>query len=562
MKWISTATLLVALGFGMSGSRATAQQAGDVQMPDDINARLEKQEKEIGALRAQLAGLQQGTPVTPTGYALADTTAAPAAPAAPAPYEVGSDMSGIAFFRNGEFLNFSTPNKDFTMHLGGWVQYDNVWWNNPAALTSAKGGANNNTSSPALASGVAGGGIGALSDGDSWRRLRIVQEGTFWETGEYRFNWAFENNQFSTAGLDEMWMGYNKIPLIGTVRVGHVKTPMGLEGDMVSSSRCMTFMERSSYSQAIELDQNFGTGIWFGNSFLDDNMTYSFSAFRPDTVNGASSAFYGDGQAGIQSRVTVLPFYEDEGRHMLHLGLSGGWRDGSSNSNSTSYTGNTVDLRSRPELRDDVPAGNLAGSLSNVNDNRLIDSGVVACNQEYLLGTELLYIRGPFSAQLEYGWNFLNDAQGIASTSTAAHPVLLPMADYMFNGGYVQFAYTLTGENRAYDKKNGSLARYYFGSQGPYENAFLVKDANGGLCSGHGAWEVAVRFSHTDLNSNVLGERIQGGDMNGVDGALNWYMNTNFTVMMDVVYNSRYDVPASTIPGDVVGCGMRVQYSF
>ena len=37
----------------------------------------------------------------------------------------------------------------------------------------------------------------------------------------------------------------------------------------------------------------------------------------------------------------------------------------------------------------------------------------------------------------------------------------------MFNGGYVQLAYTLTGENRAYDKRGGTLARYYFGNQGP-----------------------------------------------------------------------------------------------
>jgi phosphate-selective porin OprO/OprP len=448
------------------------------------------------------------------------------------------------------------------MHLGGWVQYDNVWWNNPAALTSAKGGANNNTSTPALASGVAGGGIGALQDGESWRRLRIVQEGTFWETGEYRFNWAFENNQFSTAGLDEMWIGYNKIPFIGTARVGHVKQPMGLEGDMVSSSRCMTFMERSSYSQAIEMDQNFCTGLWLGNSVMDDRATWSFAAFRPDTVNGASSAFYGDGQSGMQGRVTFLPLYEDEGRHLLHLGLSGGWRDGTSNSNSTSYLGNTVQLRSRPELRDDVPAGNLAGSLSNVNDNRLVDTGTIACNQQYLLGTEAAYVRGPLSVQFEYGWNFLNDASGIASTSTAAHPVLLPMADYMFNGGYIQFAYTLTGENRAYDKKNGSFARYYFGNQGPYEKAFLVRDENGNIIGGMGAWEIALRLSHTDLNSNVGAARIQGGDMNGVDAALNWYMNTNLTVMMDVVYNNRYDVPTSTIPGDEVGCGVRVQYSF
>ena len=61
----------------------------------------------------------------------------------------------------------------------------------------------------------------------------------------------------------------------------------------------------------------------------------------------------------------------------------------------------------------------------------------------------------------------------------------------MFNGGYLQVAYTLTGENRAYDKKYGTLSRYYFGGQGPYENAFLVRDADGNLCSGQGAWEIA-----------------------------------------------------------------------
>ena len=84
-----------------------------------------------------------------------------------------------------------------------------------------------------------------------------------------------ENIQYGTVGLDEMWIGVNKIPVIGTIRVGHVKTPMGLEGDMTSSSRCMTFMERSSYSEAIELNQNFGNGIWFGNTYFDERLTWS-----------------------------------------------------------------------------------------------------------------------------------------------------------------------------------------------------------------------------------------------------------------------------------------------
>ena len=195
---------------------------------------------------------------------------------------------------------------------------------------------------------------GTLQDGDYWRRLRIVQEGTFWETGEYRFNWAFENNQFSTCGLDEMWVGQNSIPVIGTIRVGHVKNAIGLEGDMTSSSRCMTFMERSSYSEAIELNQNFVTGLWFGSSYADDRVTYQAVVFRPDNAN--SGDFFGDGQSGVQARLTCLPLYEDEGRHLLHFGMSGGWRNGANNLANANYIGNTITLQARPELRDDDPA--------------------------------------------------------------------------------------------------------------------------------------------------------------------------------------------------------------
>ena len=75
--------------------------------------------------------------------------------------------------------------------------------------------------------GAPSGGIGPLEDGDYWRRIRPFVEGTFWETFEYRFNLALENNQFSTSGLDEFWIGDNKLPVIGTLRVGHVKNCWG-----------------------------------------------------------------------------------------------------------------------------------------------------------------------------------------------------------------------------------------------------------------------------------------------------------------------------------------------
>ena len=559
MKWISTATLLVAIGCGLSASRAMAQQAGETQSLDEVRARLEQQDRQIQQLQAQLSGMQQGSPMAPAAYAPpGEPTAPPAIPSAaavPKAVEVGSDMSVKTSFKNGTGLYFETPSKDFTMHLGGWVQWDNVWWNQSAGMSAA------HVAQPAH-QGVDSGGIGnpsgiGLQDGDLFRRLRIVTEGTFYETFEYRWNWALEKTNLNTIGLDEMWVGVNKIPVIGTMRVGHVKTPMGLEGDMVSSSRSMTFMERSAYSEAVELDQNFGTGVWFGNTYLDERGTWSFAAFRPD--NSSSGDYFGTGNSGVQGRITALPFYEDEGRHLVHLGISGGWRDGVTPDGGLEEQ---VRLRARPELRDDGPAG--AGHLviPNSNNVRMIDTLPITCDQEYLLGLEALYIRGPLSFQAEYGWNFLNDAQITVGTPK-------PISSYMFNGGYLQVAYTLTGENRAYDKKTGGFSRYYFGSHGPYENAFIVRDENGHLCSGWGAWEIACRYSYVDLNSGTGAAFINGGLMQGVSVGLNWYLNTNLTVNTEWVYNDRYNLPGNgtnpgvtTVVGSTSGFGTRVQLSF
>ena len=75
---------------------------------------------------------------------------------------------------------------------------------------------------------------------------------------------------------------------------------MGLEGDMTASSRCMTFMERSSYSEAIELNQNFVTGLWASNNYLDQRVTWEAAAFRPDKA-AATGAFFGDDQWGFKA---------------------------------------------------------------------------------------------------------------------------------------------------------------------------------------------------------------------------------------------------------------------
>ncbi|HEV3415795.1 MAG TPA: porin [Pirellulales bacterium] len=574
----ATANWVFAIGVLVGGVSVATTQAQDINSPpfDDLKRMVEQQQQQLRQMQDQLARLQQGAPAQPSDGTVqvpaipvnAESAAmgAPAAIPADQPYVVGSDLSVKSDFRNGLFLNFATPNNDFNMHIGGWMQLDNVWWNQSPALKAAPG-ARPGPVPQGVANGVALGGIGDLEDGEYFRRIRLFFEGNFWENGEYRLIPAFENDQFSTVGLDEFWVGATSLPVVGTVHIGHVKNAIGLEGDMSSSSRCMTFMERSAYSEAIELNQNFVTGIQLSDNYLDQRVTWQAVAFRPD--NGSSSGvFFGDGQSGVQARLTALPVYENEGRDLLHFGVSGGFRDGTTNNATSPF--HVFQLRARPELRDDDPAAGGPGAVPNADSNRLIDTGAITAHDEFLLGLENLWIRGPFSFQAEYGWNFLNGAIGANPGLTAPffHPAIAPAQNYTFSGGYLQVAYTLTGENRSYDRRFGTLDRYYYGKAGPYSNAWMIRDEDGHLHCGCGAWEVAARYSYVNLNDGTGLNKIQGGVLNGVSLALNWYANDNFNVMLDWVYDQRDDTPTgptlatSSPAGWTSGVGIEAQFQF
>jgi hypothetical protein len=90
-----------------------------------------------------------------------------------------------------------------------------------------------------------------------------------------------------------------------------------------------------------------------------------------------------------------------------------------------------------------------------------------------------------------------------------------------FYGFYADASWYLTGESRPYDQANGYFKR-------------LVPRRNFDFGRG-GAWgtfELAARFSYTDLNdANVF-----GGRMSLVMGELNWYLHSHVRWMFNAGY--------------------------
>lgn len=444
-------------------------------------------------------------------------------------YKVGTVLNMNARWKDG--LIFETPHKDFYMHIGGWFQYDSVWFTESKDLIS--GGKNS---------------VGNLEDGGFFRRVRLQFDGTFWQVGEYNMIYGFENTQRSTIALFEFWGGIKDIPVLGSIRLGRMVTPQGLEGDDTTSNKAMTFLERASFGEAFY--QNFSTGIWQGNSILDQRFTYSSMFYRPDLPGSNSGDFFGDGEYCVAGRLTALPIYENDGRDLVHLGASTSWRHATRGGNEVTGP-QFVRFRARPEQRDfaeDIDGTSHDGVLNPGNANRLVDTGNIQANSATIIGTEFVWIRGPFSLQAEYAFTSANGA--VVSKKN--------VGDQWFDGGYIQVSYFLTGENRTYDKRLGRFNPYYM--SGPNTPFWLVRDRSGGLNWGIGAWEVAARYSHLNLNSsdNV----IQGGDMNGLTLGLNWYLNPNFKIQFQYIHDNRYNVAPGVNSGSVDGFGIRTQVAF
>ena len=338
------------------------------------------------------------------------------------------------------------------------------------------------------------------------RVARLFVEGSGLEVMSYRAEFDYVRRV-----LGDLWIGVSELPLVSNLRVGYLKEPFSME--QIASRKYNTFLERS-LAEAIHIPPR-RLGIMAFDNTEDQRRTWAIGLFADDP----GITFVQDDTFGgaVTMRTTWLAWYDEatQGRGLLHTGISYSHRE---------CFRHTVRYQVRPE--------SFLASFA-------IDTGNIPAETVDLLGTELAFVYGPFSAQSEYLVGIINR---------------IGASDAVIQGTYVILSYFLTGESRSYQRDRG-----IFGQIRPYENFFRVRTQDGSIQTGKGAWEVRYRYSYLDALDG--GKLASGGRIGNHGVGVNWYLNPFTKLMIEYIY-SAIDRPDQPSTGHLHIFQMRTQIEF
>jgi phosphate-selective porin OprO/OprP len=331
---------------------------------------------------------------------------------------------------------------------------------------------------------------GPIDNDFSVRRLELYAVG---RAGKFNFNLAFEAGP--DWGLSDAWIEGSEGGLevwgkyLGKLRVGFMNEPFGLERQ--TSSYNLGLLERSLPVQTFSPGTNVGAMVH--DSGPKGRFSWAFGLFSFGQQNDGNAS---GSVLSLTGRFTYLPVYRNEGRDLIHIGLS---------LSSRSPSGSDTRYRSRPEAR---------------FVDYLVDTGTMNASHLTLMGFEFATVRGPLWLQAEY-------VRSEVSAQLVGDPV--------FMGSYVQVGWFLHGNHKPYRTNSGTFQRLLpnikYGKGNPF------KKKNGG------AWEVVGRLSRVDLSDGL----VQGGELTDISAALNWYPNGTTRVQLNYIYASPKDRGAANI---------------
>lgn len=321
----------------------------------------------------------------------------------------------------------------------------------------------------------------------SYRRLRLVADGTGYDQFDFRLQLTLEPGQGAAASIHaspevkDAYVSMNEIPGLGRVRIGNFFVPFSLE--QVTNDTNNIFSERSIPSEPV-FAASREVGIALYNCTEDQSITWATGMF----FDGFSDTFktrFGDRQGyRLSGRLTGLPYDAGDGRHLIHVGTGV--------LHTRDHDG-MVRFQTRPQVQ--------RGPL-------LMDTGLIP-GQSYTTGNlEAAVVWGAFTVQAEGFWSSVDVDAGPSQT---------------VQGAYVHASYFLTGESRQFERFGQHGAQ--FGRNRP-DSPFKLT----GTQQGPGAWELKTRWSNLDLGN------LGGGEYNDFTLGMNWYWSDRTRWMMDWIH--------------------------
>ncbi|HUQ69176.1 MAG TPA: porin [Planctomycetaceae bacterium] len=375
--------------------------------------------------------------------------------------------------------------------------------------------------------------LGDIQDGSDLRRTRLSASGAVADNVNYFIQMDF--GFFGRPTFTDIWGEVKNVPWLGTVRAGQWKQPYSLE--VPTSVRYQTFMERSLLFQTFDPFRHIGVGFY--NNSEDENWTWAMSGFRvgQDQFGNDIGDSGGWSTAGRLTHLLWYNDFKDAEKRLEYLHLGGAFWFGDPAADTFRYA--TI-----PEAfvgAFGVPAGTVPGTskvqvptIAN-GTPPFVDTGAIPTNTFTHLGSELLWVHGPFTWQSEVQ---------LANLAQIGGPQLT------FWGYYSEVMLFLTGESRTYNRKLGTLDRIT-----PLRPYIRESDCE----KGPGAWELAYRVSYIDLND----QNISGGRLADLTTGLNWYLNGYTKVQFNYIHaalNRNFNGVNGPSDADIYGVRFQVDF--
>ena len=376
----------------------------------------------------------------------------------------------------------------------------------------------------------------SLTSGFNARRARLGVLGKFMGDWNYTLIFDFagssDSNINATSGsrstdIENGYITYNGFRPVA-IDFGYLDVPFTL--DEVTSSNDIMFIERAEIQNVVTNmaanDARSALGV------RSNNDRYWAGVYLTGPSAGATHNTSNMQQLGGTARGSYQVLQGSN--YSLHLGVDGEYDFAPRSTTATPIT-NALTLSDRPELR--------------VDPTSFLTTGPIPAKNAGAFGPEIAAGFGSAFLQAEYYHIFI-DQSGQAAAA--------PTPRLNFDGYYIQASYVLTGESRK-----------YIPTAGAYSGVRPDRPFGSG---GWGAWEVAVRWAHIDLNSHdtpgvaqTASGGVFGGRANGLAFGVNWYVNNNIRFMLNYIHDDTNKLAANGVTpagARIDAIAMRTQIAF